>query len=114
MAVYVIEAVGLGVVKIGHAKDVAERLDSLRTACPVELRVIRVFEGGPREERLLHRRFAAHRHRREWFFADAVLEEIKAVDLEVLETEDTWHEDPPLTPFGALARVARRAALGLR
>jgi hypothetical protein len=56
-----------GYVKIGVAVELAQRLDKLQNASPYGLDLIRVLPGGLKEERELHRRFAASHVRREWF-----------------------------------------------
>lgn len=62
--IYFIEAVGTGCVKIGRG---ANRLSSLQTGCPFELKVLATTFGPIRLESELHRRFAEHRVRGEWF-----------------------------------------------
>jgi hypothetical protein len=54
-------------VKIGMAADIADRLRALEAANPHELDVLKVLAGGRQVERSLHVRFAAYRHRGEWF-----------------------------------------------
>lgn len=60
-------------VKIGHATDVARRLDTLQTAHYEPLRVLRVVDGDRQRERWLHARFAAQHVRGEWFRIDGAL-----------------------------------------
>jgi hypothetical protein len=69
--VYVIEAIGLGLFKIGKANDFATRFPSYRTECPVECRPV-IAGVVPNEfvgqiERGLHRRYADKRKKGEWF-----------------------------------------------
>ncbi len=65
--VYFVEAVGTGLVKIGLSADPMKRVGSLRIACPVDI-VVRAIVPGDRDlERSLHRRFAQHWARGEWF-----------------------------------------------
>lgn len=80
MPVYFIQAGDDGPVKIGTAKDVLRRLSMLKTSSAEPLHLRALYEGGAAEESLLHRRFAAHRIRREWFNPDVLAE---AVDLPV-------------------------------
>jgi hypothetical protein len=54
-------------VKIGFAAVVSQRLASLAIGNPFPLHLMLVVPGGKREERKLHERFEAHRHRGEWF-----------------------------------------------
>jgi len=68
MAVYVIQAGDDGPVKIGYTSGPAEkRLRGLQTGNPYKLRILKVFDGDERHESELHRRFAGHRIRGEWF-----------------------------------------------
>ena len=53
--------------KIGHAKNVTVRIASLQTGSSVELRLIRVLDGGQPTEAWLHKRFASYRGIGEWF-----------------------------------------------
>lgn len=71
MAVYAIQAGAGGPIKIGIAADPNKRLQNLQTASYTKLQLIAAFEGGRREERALHERFAAHRLEGEWFSVDA-------------------------------------------
>jgi hypothetical protein len=74
---YFVEAIGLKRIKIGRARDVAQRLATLRTGSAVPL-VLRATTTIP--ERDLHRRFRRDRVCGEWFnFTDeiaALIEEI--------------------------------------
>lgn len=56
-----------GPVKIGIADDVPARFAILQVACPYELIIYAVCEGGRDTELAYHRRFAAARMRGEWF-----------------------------------------------
>ncbi|OMB79275.1 hypothetical protein A5743_14320 [Mycolicibacterium conceptionense] len=58
---------GSGHVKIGSARDVRVRLEELQIGNPAELTVLADQPGGLPRERELHRRFAEHRVRGEWF-----------------------------------------------
>ena len=72
--VYVIEAVGLNVVKIGVSNDIAKRLSMLQVGCPASLRLVLTIQGDETLEQELHARFAKYRVRGEWFlFADEIL-----------------------------------------
>jgi Meiotically up-regulated gene 113 len=64
--IYFVHAAGL--IKIGLSKNIAARLEDLRTACPVDLTLLYFVHDGDRtQERRFHRRFAAHHSHREWF-----------------------------------------------
>lgn len=67
MSVYFLEAVGLNLVKIGSTNRVTSRFVALQAACPVEVRMLKVTKGRRRDEVALHKRFAEHRVRFEWF-----------------------------------------------
>lgn len=64
---YMIEAVTTRKIKIGSAADPSERIKSLQTACPDELRLIATFAGGSKKERELQERFGSYHERGEWF-----------------------------------------------
>jgi len=63
-------------IKIGYADDPRARLDTLQTGCPQRLALLAYMDGGPHEERALHKRLAAHRIRGEWFKPNPELDEI--------------------------------------
>lgn len=65
--VYFVEAVGLDLIKIGYASNVPLRIRSIETSCPVPVRLLGTFPGGPEMERHFHKEFATHRSHREWF-----------------------------------------------
>ncbi len=67
MAVYFVRAGADGYIKIGHSKNVKNRIKDLQTASPVPLDVMCVIDGDKRMETELHRRFAKHRDHGEWF-----------------------------------------------
>jgi hypothetical protein len=85
---YLIEAVGTGLVKIGSARNIKERLLKLQYPCPVELKVIASCEDDV--ERRLHAELDAYRAHGEWFRAcpeviGAALELMAPTELSVLE-----------------------------
>lgn len=65
--VYFAEAVGLNLIKIGVAADVAKRLEGLRTGCPVPIKLLGTMPGDVEIERFLHQDLAPHRTHGEWF-----------------------------------------------
>jgi len=80
--VYFIQAGEGGPIKIGYASNFSKRLAALQTGCPVELSVLGMMPGGPREESELHVRLRWHRTRGEWFApTDAVLRAIAEVSV---------------------------------
>jgi len=70
--IYLLEAPSLGLVKIGTATNVKQRIAGLRTMLPIDVELVAVFDGGLAEERQLHQRFAQHRVRGEWFASEPV------------------------------------------
>jgi hypothetical protein len=69
MFIYFIESGAGGPIKIGYARSVEGRRGNLQCGNPVELRLLAYVEVDHHEdeERELHRRFAAHSIRGEWF-----------------------------------------------
>ncbi|WP_187278259.1 GIY-YIG nuclease family protein [Methylobacterium sp. WL7] len=54
-------------VKIGMAVDVETRFRTLLASNPFDLEMVAILPGGRAVERALHLRFAAYKHRDEWF-----------------------------------------------
>jgi hypothetical protein len=112
MAIYFVQAGEGPAVKIGKADDVAARLRELQCGNHLVLRVLRVVEGGRREEAWLHARYAHKRLRGEWFefCAEMLTIEVQPIEAALL----------PVTPLKSfLARYeggapALAAALGVR
>lgn len=71
--VYFIQAGRSGPIKIGVAYDPQARLCELHVGNHEELRLVGVNFGTPVEEKKLHRMFAAHHIRGEWFHPSAEL-----------------------------------------
>jgi hypothetical protein len=72
-----------GPIKIGVAKNPRKRIAGMQTACPQPLRCLATIPGDASRERELHRRFAPHRLRREWFRpAPEILEFVTSVSKE--------------------------------
>lgn len=75
---YIMEAVGLGVVKIGKAVDVELRRDNLQSGCPVPLQIICIINRNMELE--LHKRFAHQSTYGEWFnYSNDIREFVKEV-----------------------------------
>jgi hypothetical protein len=64
--IYLIEAEN-GLVKIGRAQKVSDRVRAVRVHSPVLARLIAQWPGGADEEEALHVEFAAFRRHGEWF-----------------------------------------------
>jgi hypothetical protein len=62
-------------VKIGMAVDVEARFRQLLATNPFDLEMVAILIGGRAVERALHLRFAAQRHRDEWFREEGELAE---------------------------------------
>lgn len=62
-----------GFVKIGTTSDVQTRFRALVAATPHDIEMVAVVAGGHKVERSLHARFAAYRHRDEWFREEGAL-----------------------------------------
>jgi transposase len=65
-------------VKIGFGVSLKDRVGTLRTSSPEELRVLAAIPGDRADEAELHKRFAKHHIRREWFRLDGELAEYVA------------------------------------
>jgi len=65
--VYLIEAQGTGLVKIGISINPDRRVKQLQTTSPAKLRLVSAFYGTINCERRLHSRFAEHNVQGEWF-----------------------------------------------
>lgn len=74
--VYFVEAVGLGMVKIGWTLRIKTRLRTLQCASPSTLRLVGVAPGGHKDERVLHKMLRRHRVRGEWFTFDSEIDHL--------------------------------------
>jgi hypothetical protein len=77
--VYFVGASGSPYVKIGFCKSggIKGRLATLQIGCPLELRLLGLVSGCGRDhEQTLHNRFAATRHRGEWFLLTPEIEAV--------------------------------------
>ena len=113
MPVYMIQAGGnRGPVKIGFGLDPEDRLRNLQTGNHLELRIIRMFDGGEAEESALHARFIDLHIRGEWHsFSMAMLGDVGLVEIKASpDIEDHLPEAVP--PIDAISFDAR--AVGAR
>lgn len=84
--VYIVLAEGTTRIKIGWSTSPQQRIETLRTACPFPLRVLREIPSlrAGALERELHQRYAPYRQQGEWF-------ELPAECLGALLIEDFTH-----------------------
>lgn len=73
MVVYFIQRPSDGAIKIGISESLKQRMSRLGDKHKENMGIIRVIEGGRKEERMLHERFADLRFHGEWFRADQKL-----------------------------------------
>ncbi len=98
--VYFVEAIGLGLVKIGFTRvsGMKRRLEHLRCYCPVPVVVIGGYPGHMLNEREEHRRWSTDRVRGEWFRkSDALLDYLEGVSEWALRREPLANQPPPET-----------------
>ncbi len=69
--VYFVE--GAGLIKIGTAKVVDQRLSTMRSGSPIPLTLLLAIPGGREIEKFLHFQYAHLQHHLEWFTAGADL-----------------------------------------
>ena len=68
MAVYFIQAVNGGPIKIGLAKDPQARLAKIQLMSPVKLKLLAVMEGEYPQEQAVHMHFGNIHSHGEWFY----------------------------------------------
>lgn len=92
MAVYFIKCESPdGFVKIGWSRSVDRRIAALQSASAYRMTLLKVVDGGHREEQALHARFAHLRHRGEWYRHDG--------ELAVFCASQPSPDGPPPDPF---------------
>ena len=103
MAVYLIRAGMTGPVKIGLADDPIGRTRNLQVAHAEVLHLLRVWNGGPLEEKLLHNFFSASHIRGEWFeFSEQMLGDVglsRMTDTEVRRLAKRIPEEKTIKPL---------------
>lgn len=72
MAVYFIQAGEGGPVKIGFARNIADRMKKIKSDNHEELRLVAAFVGDVADEISIHAMFSMHRLRGEWFRPDVI------------------------------------------
>ena len=78
MYVYIIEAIGADIIKVGVTIDVHRRLRGLQGCFPYKLKLLAIISGGVEVERKLHRLFHEHQFRGEWFAAQPIRDWVAA------------------------------------
>lgn len=101
MPVYIAEAVGTGIVKIGRSRSPHARLQELQIAHWHPLRIIRVIGGEHGVEKWMHRRYSDRHIRSEWFHFTE----------EMLTVEPGEHAD--LARLGAMFEPVKDEAIRL-
>ena len=101
---YFVEAVGADLVRIGHARSAASRLEALRLCSPVELRLLKEIDGGLREETELRERFAEHLVHDAWFRLAPLRDFIESAPADYFRKEretalSRWLKDNGTTPY---------------
>jgi hypothetical protein len=81
--VYVVEAIGTGMVKVGFTTDLPTRLRVFKSCCPFGARVLKTYEGNTDKEDELHERWKAHWVHGEWFRLEPLLADLKIEPVEV-------------------------------
>lgn len=120
MAVYFVQAVDGGPIKIGTTVRLSQRLKQLTRNAGHPLEVLGVIDGGPTEEKELHERFSHLRVASEWFEAGDdligfIVSEARPWDG---SNEDTFTAKPvrlvlPPAEQERLERLASRIGLSL-
>ncbi len=95
-----------GPVKIGHARDVDQRLATIQTCSPQEVELLGVMPGGGDMERCLHKLFAKLRIRGEWFRFTRTIERF-------IEKNTTLYEPATHAPRPPDLTTEMYAAMGL-
>ena len=75
--IYFIEAIGLGLVKIGKTTDLQRRFRGISSNCPVPIQVLKWVPGYSDEEKTLHKRFKEYRRHGEWFELEPIRRAIR-------------------------------------
>lgn len=88
--VYFIQSGEGGPIKIGYSTNVEKRQRDLQISSPHQLALLARLPGGPKLEKVIHRGFAEHRVKGEWFRpADDLLTFIHEVSIGAFEQPET-------------------------
>ena len=93
--IYFIETIDYDFIKIGISTNVSQRLKSLQSSCPLELRMLRYIKGGPKDEQYLHNRFAKYIVRGEWYCKSKDLMDFIDGEKYTPFEPDSWDEEAP-------------------
>jgi hypothetical protein len=63
--IYIVEAIGTGLMKIGRTNGLDRRIQAMQTDCPVEIKIL--FQTKEMSEKDIHRLFANFHSHKEWF-----------------------------------------------
>ena len=87
-SVYLVEMQRKRLIKVGFAKDMRNRLASLQTSSPFQLRLVHVWHGYKADEKKLHRLMTAYHYSREWYRYhddfDELIEDVYDYQLETI------------------------------
>lgn len=92
--IYFVQGETGGPIKIGYARNIDNRIKSLRTGCPYKLVLLGVMEGQRSDETKLHHKFAAARLQGEWFDDCAEIRAFIADTTEQRALNVVWREPP--------------------
>lgn len=114
MPVYIIQADGTDMVKIGWSKNAKSRIKRLQTAHFAKLVLLRIIEGDRPIESALHHRFRHLRRAGEWFTFDPQMmtEEIDGVQVPPRRNQSSGAIRPS-PPYGPPLKRAIAAAGGV-
>lgn len=80
--IYFIQAGDSGPIKIGYTgKPIEQRMYNISVACPYDIHLVKLFDGGEGHESYLHILFAPFNHRRDWFYPVRQILEFNERDL---------------------------------
>jgi hypothetical protein len=65
--IYLVQALGTNLYKIGYSTNPESRLINMQTDCPFGVRLAAVIPGTIKDEKILHKKYDHLRFRREWF-----------------------------------------------
>lgn len=102
--VYFVQAIGVGLIKIGYSENLRKRVFDLRNGSPTPIALLAHMPGGRSEEYQLHSHLYAHRHRGEWFRPHEL---VLAAAKYARDNYDQTLTPEPLERFGKRKMAAR-------